>query len=48
MLSTRSVGTERETSACATRPGMLVNSRLSSMSHCGLILALKAEFVRAS
>ena len=40
-LSRRSVGTYPETSSHATRQGTLSHNRLSSLSHCGLILALK-------
>ena len=36
-LSWHSVGTHQETSSHATRQGTL--GRLSSLSHCGLILA---------
>ena len=39
LLSRYSVGTYQETSSKATRQGTLSHSRLSSMSHCGLILA---------
>ena len=38
-LSKHSVGTYPETSSHATRQGTLGYSRLSSLSHCGLILA---------
>ena len=38
-LSRHSVGTYQETSSHATRQGTLGHSRLSSLSHCGLILA---------
>ena len=38
-LSRHSVGTYQETSSRATRQGTLGHSRLSSLSHCGLILA---------
>ena len=38
-LSRHSVGTYQETSSHATRLGTLCNSRLSSLSHCELILA---------
>ena len=38
-LSKHSVGTYQETISHATRQGTLGHSRLSSMSHCGLILA---------
>ena len=37
-LSTHSVGTYQETSLHATRQGTLGHGRLSSLSHCGLIL----------
>ena len=39
LLSRLSVGTYQETSSHATRHGTLGHSRLSSLSHCGLILA---------
>ena len=39
LLSFHSVGTYQETSSHATRQGTLGFSRLSSLSHCGLILA---------
>ena len=38
-MSRHSVGTHRDTSSHATRQGTLGHSRLSSLSHCGLILA---------
>ena len=38
-LSRQSVGIYQETSSHATRQGMLGHSRLSLLSHCGLILA---------
>ena len=38
-LSRHSVGTDQETSSHATRQGTFGHSRLSSLSHCGLILA---------
>ena len=38
-LSRHSVGTSQETSSHANRQGTLGHSRLSSLSHCGLILA---------
>ena len=38
-LSRLSVGTNEETSSHATRQGTLGHSRLSSLSHCRLILA---------
>ena len=47
-LSRHSVGTYQETSAHTTRQGTLGHSRLSSLSHCGLILAERADLVRAS
>ena len=34
----------RKKSSHATRQGMLVHSRLSSMSHCGMILGVKSGF----
>ena len=37
--SKHSVGTYQETISHATRQGTLGHSRLSSLSHCGLILA---------
>ena len=38
-LPRHSVGTYQETHSHATRPGTVGHSRLSSLSHCGLILA---------
>ena len=38
-LSKHSVGTYQEMSSHATRQATLSHSRLSSLSHCGLILA---------
>ena len=38
-LSTHSVGIYPETSSHATRQETLGHSRLSSLGHCGLILA---------
>ena len=38
-LSTRGVGNHPEASSHATCQGTLDHSRLSSLSHCGLILA---------
>ena len=38
-LSWQSVGIYQETSSQATRQGTFGDSRLSSLSHCGLILA---------
>ena len=40
-LSGQSVGIYQETSSHATRQGTLGHSRLSSLSHCGLILAYR-------
>ena len=45
-LPRHSVGSYRETSSHATRQGKLGHSRLSSLSHCGLILALRVELAR--
>ena len=42
-LSKHSVGTYRETSSHATRQGTLGHSRLSLLSHCGLILAQRVN-----
>ena len=39
LLSRQSVGIHQETSSHATHQVTLVHSRLSSLSHCGLILA---------
>ena len=47
-LSMHSVGTYPETSSHATRQGTLDHSRLSSLSLCGLILALRVELIRPS
>ena len=47
-LSRQSVGIYQETSSHATRPGTLGHSRLSSLSHHGLILAQRVELVCAS
>ena len=44
-LSGHSVGTYQETSSHTTRQETLGHSRLSSLSHCGLILALRVELV---
>ena len=38
-LCRHSVGTYQETKSLATRQGTLGHSRLSTLSHCGLILA---------
>ena len=46
--SRHSVGTYPETSSLATRQGTLGHSRLSSLSHCGLILAKRVELVCAA
>ena len=47
-LSRRSVGTFPETSSHATCQGTFGHSRLSSLSHCGRILALAVELACAS
>ena len=48
-LSWHSVGTYPETSSHATCQGTIGHSRLSSLSHCGLILAQRVELgVRAN
>ena len=47
-LSMHSVGTYQETSSHASRQGTLGHSRLSSLSHWGLILAKRVELVCAS
>ena len=47
-LSRYSVGTYQETSSHATRQRTPGHSRLSSLSHCGLILAQLVELVCAS
>ena len=47
-LPTHSVGTYLETSSHATCQGTFGHSHLSSLSHCGLILALRVELVCAS
>ena len=47
-LSRPSVGTYQETNSHASRQGTLGQSRLSSLSHCGLILAKRVELVCAS
>ena len=47
-LSRLSVGTYPETSSHANRQGTFGHSRLRSLSHCGLILALRVELVCAS
>ena len=44
-LSKYSVGTHKETSSPATRQGTFCYSRLSSLSHCGLILGKRVEVV---
>ena len=43
MLSRFSVGTYQRKRAHATRQETLGRSRLSSLGHCGLILALKKK-----
>ena len=45
LLFGHSVGTYQETSSYATLQGTLGHSRLSSLNHCGLILALGVELV---
>ena len=45
LLSRHSVGTYPEMSSHATCQGTLSHSHLSSLSHCGLILALRVELV---
>ena len=47
-LSRHSVGTYHEMSSHAIHQGTLGHSRLSSLSHSGLILALRVELVCAS
>ena len=47
-LSRHSVGTYQETSSHATRQETLGRSRLNSLSHSGIILAERVEFVCAS
>ena len=47
-LSRHSVRTYQETSSHATRQRTPGHSRLSSLSHCGLILAQLVELVCAS
>ena len=47
-LSRQSVGTYQETSSHATRQETLGNSRPSSLSHCGLILAERVGLICAS
>ena len=42
------VGTYQETNSHAIRQRTLGNSRLSSLSHCGLILASRVESMCAS
>ena len=42
-LSRQSVGIYQDTSSHATRQGTLGYSRLSSLSHCGLLLADRVE-----
>ena len=46
-LFENSVETYQETSSRTTRQGTLGHSRLSSLSHCGLILAQRVELVCA-
>ena len=47
-LSRYSVGISPKTSSHATCQGKFGHSRLTSLSHCGLILALKVELVCTS
>ena len=47
-LSRQSVGIYQETSSHASRQETLGHSHLSSLSHFGLILALRVELVHAS
>ena len=47
-LSRHSEGAYQETSSHATRQGTLGQSRLSSLSHRGLIMAQGVELVRAT
>ena len=47
-LFRHSVGTYQETSSNATHQGTPGHSRLSSLSHCELILAQRVELVRTS
>ena len=47
-LCRHSIGTYQDMSLHATRQGTLGQSRLSSLSHCGLILAEKVELVCAT
>ena len=48
LLPGHSVETYPETSSHASRQGTLSHSCLSSLSHCGLMLAYRVEFVCAS
>ena len=45
LLSRHSVGTYQETSSHTSCQGTLGHSHLSSLSHCGLIRALRVEWV---
>ena len=47
-LCRHSVGTYQEKSSHKTRQGALGHSRLSSLSHCGLILTKRVEWVLSS
>ena len=47
-LSMHSVEIYQETNSHATRPGKVGHSRLSSLSHCGLILAYRVELMCGS
>ena len=48
LLSRHSVGIYQETNSQAFHQETLGYSRLSSLSHCGLILAERVEFERAN
>ena len=45
LLSCHNVGTYQETSSRATCYGTFSHSRLSSLSHCGLIMAYRVGLV---
>ena len=47
-LCRHSVGAYQKTSSHATRQGTLGHSRLSSLSHCELILASEVELFYAT
>ena len=48
LLSRQNMGIYQETSSHVTRLGALGHSRLSSLNHCGLILAERVEYMYAS